>query len=186
MQSKPLLLRRVLPEARRALWAERDLLLAQWLHRGARHRHLVAALAIVSRLGDGIFWLPLILGLAFFGDTHGRDVAVQMVLAAAVNFPLYLWLKRTIGRPRPFDSCPDIRACVRAIDCFSFPSGHTLHAVAFLTILSAYFPLAGAALLPFVLLVAVSRITLGLHYPSDVAAGAALGVAVASSVLLLY
>jgi undecaprenyl-diphosphatase len=186
MQSKPLLLQRVLPEARRALWAERDLHWAQWLHRGASHRQLVATLALVSRLGDGIFWLPLIFGLAFFGDTHGRDVAVQMVLAAAVNFPLYFWLKRTIGRPRPFDSCPDIRACVRALDCFSFPSGHTLHAVAFLTILGAYFPLAGAALLPFVILVALSRVTLGLHYPSDVAAGAAMGATVATSVLLLY
>jgi undecaprenyl-diphosphatase len=186
MHLKPHLSARVLLDARRAAWAERDLHWAQWLHRGARHSALVQTLAVASRLGDGVAWYLLIAGLALAGGTHGRDVAVQMMLAGAVNLPLYFWLKRTIGRPRPFAACPDIRACVRALDCFSFPSGHTLHAAAFLTIFASYFPWAGAALLPFVILVALSRVTLGLHYPSDVAAGAAIGVLVASGVLLLY
>jgi undecaprenyl-diphosphatase len=176
----------VLLDARRAAWAERDLLWAQWLHRGAQHRALVQMLVVASRLGDGLFWYVLIAALAFAGGTHGRDVAMQMVLAGAVNLPLYFWLKRTIGRPRPFAACPDIRACARALDRFSFPSGHTLHAAAFLTIFTSYFPWAGAALVPFVILVALSRVTLGLHYPSDVAAGAAIGATVASGVLLLY
>lgn len=186
MQPKPLWPDRALLEARRAVWAQRDLTWAQWLHRGARHPALVRALVVTSRLGDGAFWYLLIAGLAFAGGTHGRDVSMQMVLAGLLNLPLYFWLKRTIGRPRPFAACADIHACARALDRFSFPSGHTLHAVAFWTILTIYFPLAGAALAPFVILIAVSRITLGLHYPSDVAAGAVIGAAVGTLVLLLY
>ena len=170
----------------RDAWAARDLSWAQWLHRAARYQALVRVLVIVSRLGDGLFWYVLIAALALLGGTNGRDVAMQMILAGLLNLPLYLWLKRTIGRPRPFTQCPDIHACARALDKFSFPSGHTLHAFTFLAICTWYFPAAGYALAPMVVLIAVSRVALGLHYPSDVAAGAVLGTAVAAGVLLLY
>lgn len=186
MQSKHLLLDRALRNARREVWVERDLLWAQWLHRVARHPTPVKALVVVSKLGDGLFWYLLIISLALVGGTNGRDVAAQMSLAGLLNLPLYFWLKHSIGRPRPFVACPDIRACVRALDKFSFPSGHTLHAVAFAAVFSWYYPMIGAALIPMVLLIALSRVALGMHYPSDVAAGALIGAAVGFGVVLLY
>ena len=186
MQSKYLLLDRALRNARRDVWVERDLHWAQWLHRVARYQTPVKALVIISRLGDGLFWYVLIAALALLGGTNGRDVAAQMSLTALLNLPLYFWLKHSIGRPRPFVACPDIRACGRALDKFSFPSGHTLHAVAFAVVFSWHFPLMGAALAPLVLLIALSRVALGLHYPSDVAAGALIGASVGLGVALLY
>lgn len=184
MHWKPLSLDRALRS--REAWAARDLSWAQWVHRAARYDGLVRVLVVVSRLGDGLFWYAVIAGLALLGGTEGRDVAMQMILAGALNLPLYFWLKQSIGRPRPFDRCPDIRACARALDRFSFPSGHTLHAFAFLTVCTWHFPPAAFALVPMVALIAVSRVALGLHYPSDVAAGAALGTLVAGGVLALY
>lgn len=184
MQWKPLSLDRALRN--RAAWAARDLSWAQWLHRAARYDALVRVLVVVSRLGDGVFWYVLIGALALLGGTEERDVAMQMLVAGTLNLPLYYWLKRSIGRPRPFVQCPDIRACARALDKFSFPSGHTLHAFAFLVICSWYFPMAAFGLAPVVVLIAVSRVALGLHYPSDVAAGAVLGTGVATAVLALY
>ena len=186
MQSKHLLLNRALRNTRRDVWIARDLVWAQWLHRVARYQTPVKALVVVSKLGDGLFWYVLIAGLALVGGTNGRDVAAQMVITALLNLPLYFWLKHSIGRPRPFVACADIRACVHALDKFSFPSGHTLHAVAFAVVFSWHFPLYGAALLPMVLLIALSRVALGLHYPSDVAAGAAIGAVVGLSVALMY
>lgn len=186
MQSKHLLLDRARRNARREVWAARDLVWARWLHRVARYQTPVKALVVVSKLGDGLFWYVLIVALALVGGTHGRDVAAQMTLAGLLNLPLYFWLKHSIGRPRPFVACPDIRACVRALDKFSFPSGHTLHAVAFAVVFSWYYPLVGAALMPVVLLIALSRVALGMHYPSDVAAGALIGAIVGFSVVLLY
>ena len=171
---------------RRAAWAARDLSWAQWLHRAARYQLLVQVLVIVSRLGNGVLWYALIGALALLGGTDGRDVAMQMLLAGALNLPLYFWLKQSIGRPRPFVPCPDIRACARALDRFSFPSGHALHAFTFLVICTWYYPLAAFVLVPTVVLIAVSRVALGLHYPSDVLAGAVVGTVVASGVLLLY
>jgi undecaprenyl-diphosphatase len=184
MHWKPLSLDRALRS--RDAWAARDLSWAQWLHRAARYDRLVRVLVVVSRLGDGLFWYVLIAALALLGGTEERDVAMQMILAGALNLPLYFWLKRSIGRPRPFVRCPDIRACARALDKFSFPSGHTLHAFTFLAISTWYYPAAAVALVPMVVLIAVSRVALGLHYPSDVAAGAVLGTAVAAGVLALY
>ncbi len=186
MQSKHLLLNRALRNARREVWVERDLVWAQWLHRVARYQTPVKALVIVSKLGDGLFWYVLIAALALVGGTNGRDVATQMSLAGLLNLPLYFWLKHSIGRPRPFVACPDIRACVRALDKFSFPSGHTLHAVSFAVVFTWHFPLIGAALFPVVLLIALSRVALGLHYPSDVVAGALIGASVGMGVVLLY
>jgi undecaprenyl-diphosphatase len=72
-----------------------------------------------------------------------------------------------------------IAAGAPVLDTFSFPSGHTLHAVAFTLVACSYYPGLTAVLMPFTLLTAASRVVLGLHYPSDVLAGAAIGAAVA-------
>ncbi len=65
-----------------------------------------------------------------------------------------------------------IRLGERPLDHFSFPSGHTLHAVMTTTVLGYIQPVLLMLMLPFTILVAVSRMILGLHYPSDVAVGA--------------
>lgn len=172
--------------AQRTLWAERDLRWAQQVNRAAQYRALVGFLRAVSWLGDGALWYFVIIGLALAGGTDGRDIAAQMLLLGAANLALYLWVKGRIGRPRPFVECPDIRACGRALDQFSFPSGHVLHATAFSSVLGFYYPAALWALVPAALLIALSRVALGLHYPSDVAAGAAIGSVTASLLLSLY
>ena len=76
-----------------------------------------------------------------------------------------------------------MKAWVAPLDEFSFPSGHTLHAIAFTIVITASFPLLAPLLWTFTALVALSRVILGLHYPSDVLAATALGAAIAHGVL---
>ena len=76
--------------------------------------------------------------------------------------------------------------CTPPLDEFSFPSGHTLHAVAFWVMLSAYYPGLSWPLGIFALLVALSRVILGMHYPSDVAVGASIGALSAWGILKLF
>ena len=109
-----------------------------------------------------------------------------MLLVGVLNLSLYLWLKARIGRPRPYVKCPGIHACGRALDQFSFPSGHALHSVAFTVLLVGHYPETAWLLVPTALMICFSRIALGLHYPSDVAAGALIGAASASLMLGLY
>ncbi|HEY0502237.1 MAG TPA: phosphatase PAP2 family protein, partial [Lysobacter sp.] len=78
-------------------------------------------------------------------------------------------------RPRPFASDRRIHAWVAPLDEFSFPSGHTLHAVAFSIVGMAHYPMLAWVLVPFTASVAASRVVLGLHYPSDVLAATVIG-----------
>ncbi len=73
----------------------------------------------------------------------------------------------------------------RTLDQFSFPSGHTLHATVFSIVAVYYFPVLIWLVLPFSVMVALSRPILGLHYPSDVLAGALIGAALAAASIFL-
>jgi len=140
---------------------------------------------VVSRLGNGALWYALMIALGLAAGRPGLEAAVRMAAAGAIGLAAYKLLKSRMSRPRPYQAIAGIRAGIDPLDAFSFPSGHTLHAVAFTIIAVVYFPLLAWALVPFTLLVAVSRIVLGLHYPSDVLAGAAIGAGIAEAALLL-
>lgn len=129
----------------------------------------------VSRLGDGIFWYSLMAGILIFEGAEGVTPVLHMVLAGLVGTGLYKWLKGKTLRPRPYEVRQDIWLTGTPLDKFSFPSGHTLHAVLFCVVMISYYPQLTFIVVPFTSLVGLSRVVLGLHYPSDVFAGALLG-----------
>jgi len=114
-------------------------------------------------------------GIALADGWHGVAVTVQLATTGLVALLLYTTLKHWTRRPRPFAADDRIHALARPLDEFSFPSGHTLHAVAFTAVASSHYPILGWVLLPFSAAVAASRVVLGLHYPSDVLAASAIG-----------
>ncbi len=133
----------------------------------------------ISRLGDGVFWYVL-MGTLIAGD--GRDAlptVLRMLVAGGAGLLIYKWLKRRTLRPRPFEVVPQVEAAASPLDRFSFPSGHTLHAATFSLIVAAADPALAPLVFGFATLVAISRPVLGLHYPSDVLAGAAIGALLA-------
>ena len=108
-----------------------------------------------------------------------------MAVVGAVALLLYRRLKRWTKRPRPYAADPRIKPWAAPLDEFSFPSGHTLHAVSFTMVAIAWYPALAVVLLPFTLSVALSRVVLGMHYPSDVLAATAIGATLASLSLWL-
>ncbi len=152
-----------------------DALLCRAASRWGARRAVQRIFGAASRLGDGWLWYGLIAALAIGGGDRGRHAALQMAGTGIVAWLLYRTLKRRTRRPRPFRVHREVIARAPPLDEFSFPSGHTLHAVSFGIVATGWFPVLALPLALFAVLVAMSRVVLGLHYPSDVLAGAALG-----------
>jgi undecaprenyl-diphosphatase len=149
--------------------------LCRRLNRGVEHTFIRVFFMAASRAGDGVIWYALMLALPFVYGARGLQVALLMLATCAVGLAAYKFLKRTFVRERPFIRHAGISLAGAPLDRYSFPSGHTLHAVAFSWQACAAFPELGFALVPLALAIAASRVVLGLHYPTDVLVGALLG-----------
>jgi undecaprenyl-diphosphatase len=137
----------------------------------------------VSRLGDGWLWYGLIALQPLLAG--GWRAALHLAATGLAGVCLYKIIKRHAVRERPFITHPGINCAAAPLDRYSFPSGHTLHAVSYAVLVSHYEPALAVPLAAFALLVALSRVVLGLHYPTDVAAGALLGGGLALTSLQL-
>ena len=105
--------------------------------------------------------------------------------AFLLELPLYVWLKRRIRRPRPADAEASLRAFIKPSDRFSFPSGHTAAAALMATLVAVHYPALTALAVPLAVLIGLSRVVLGVHFPTDILAGAVLGSLCAGMSLVL-
>jgi membrane-associated phospholipid phosphatase len=125
-------------------------------------------------------WCGAATAMAWLGGWRGRRAAVAglgtLVLAQLVSNGLCKQLADRARPPKewfPHDEVDDRPGSS------SFPSGHTAAAVSFTAAVAPMWPAAGAACAVPTALVALERVQSGAHYPSDVAAGAAIGLACA-------
>jgi len=106
-------------------------------------------------------------------------------LVTFAGVAIYKYLKVRLVRERPYISLHGVVAGTIPLDRYSFPSGHTQHAVCLTILAVTSFPILAWVLVPFSLLIAMSRVALGLHYPTDVVAGAIIGAILAAAGMAL-
>ena len=163
-----------------------DTRICLWANRWSRRDTVAQLFGLVSRLGDGVFWYALMGLLPVAFGSAGLSTSLHMALTGLIALSLYRSMKQWFRRPRPFRSHDGVTVRIPPLDEFSFPSGHTLHAVSFSLIAVWHHPVLIVLLLPFTLLVAASRVILGLHYPSDVLAAILIGCALAATLILTW
>lgn len=141
-------------------------------------------------MGDLVFWffsslglgaVQLVLNLPAIAATRTRLLGITAVLAWALSGACVLTIKAFVDRPRPTNLVETIRTPGELIFHGSFPSGHTATSFAIAIVVALGWPLArrklaGAIALTVAFLVGVSRVYRGVHYPTDVIAGASLGL----------
>lgn len=123
-------------------------------------------------------------GLLWKGGRRGRVYALLLVLTIAVGELVFVGpLKEAIGRPRPFLTLPEVHLLLGRGQHASMPSGHAANAFAAMMVSFLFYRWTIWWLLPTACLVAISRLYVGVHYPSDVLAGALLGSAYALGIV---
>ena len=141
--------------------------------------------AAISRAGDGVAWYLLMAAMVLVDGFDGLRASAHMAATGVIALLLYKALKHWTRRPRPFAADVRIHAWIAPLDEFSFPSGHTLHAVSFTIVALAYYPQLAWLRVPFTSMIALSRVVLGLHWPSDVLAAIAIGTMLGGGTLWL-
>ena len=134
----------------------------------------------LSKTGDGYLYLFIGALLWAFEPEHGELFLYTALMAYALDLPIYVLLKKMFKRPRPCDFLLDLTAHVTPSDKFSLPSGHTAAACLMASIVAHYYPPFAVLAYSWAALIGLSRVLLGVHYPSDVVAGMLLGITIAS------
>lgn len=145
-----------------------------------RHRQLWIAFArALSRSGDGLLQVLLPTLLLILDRQTGVTVFLITAVGFAIERPLYWVLKNSCQRRRPPEAIPSFTSVITASDRFSFPSGHTCGAFLLAAIVTQHYPALAAPMYLWASGVGLSRVVLGVHFPTDILAGALLGSGIA-------
>ncbi|WP_413304073.1 phosphatase PAP2 family protein [Bacillus sp. 1P10SD] len=130
---------------------------------------------IITRLGGADFTIASTLFLILLSTGEAQLTAICSALAlSASHIPVHI-LKEILPRKRPYVKIEKTKTHENPLQDHSFPSGHTTAIFSVVIPYILFVPHLSFFLIPIAILVGISRIYLGLHYPSDVLAGAFLG-----------
>ncbi len=155
-----------------------DTLAFTWVHITKRFPYR-KSVRWISHTGDGPLYVVAALALLALEPIHGRTFVVTGIIAYLMDVSLYLILKNGIKRDRPAMRLDFYEAWITPSDQFSFPSGHTAAAFLFACLTALHYPGFALPCYLWASLIGSSRVLLGVHYPSDIAAGGLLGTSCA-------
>src|SRR5229473_2145157 len=173
----------------RDLWGyidRRDHRLMQRMNRWRAPRWIRIWMIAATRMGDGWIWYGLGMMLLVYGGAQRFSAIGAAGSAAVLGIFVFKALKKLSQRPRPCQIEPHCWSKVLPPDQFSFPSGHTMTAFSIALVVSFFYPGLEGPLYFLAASIAVSRVVLGMHFLSDVLAGAVLGSALGVASIVTF
>lgn len=162
-------------------WDEKLLIRCSKAH---LHQLFMQAVRIVSRTGDG--YLQLLLPITAYLILESGEVFLQLAMLVFIfERSIYYILKNTLKRRRPPQVIPFFSSIIEASDQFSFPSGHTMAAFSLATLTVLHFGYEAYFLYLWAAMVGSSRVFLGVHFPTDIIAGAILGSSISATLFFI-
>lgn len=155
-----------------------DISLFRWCMARRYQNGLSLVSRYISATADG--WMYLLF-ISLYGMTAWPESSGFVSLfsvAFIIERLVYFSVKNLCRRHRPAEAFADFSSVIVPSDRFSFPSGHTSAAFLFATLVASQFPIVTPLLLLWACLVALSRVFLGVHFPSDTLVGAVLGTSI--------
>ena len=148
-----------------------------WIQDNVRSDFLTPIMKVITHLGDkGILWILVTLALLWYYKTRklGVRCMVSMVIGLVIT---NLILKNWVARIRPYELIQGLECIVKKADDYSFPSGHTTNSLACAWVIFRRAPKKwGVPALILAILISLSRLYVGIHYPTDVLGGAVIGI----------
>jgi undecaprenyl-diphosphatase len=139
----------------------------------------------LSDLGEGLGWVAAGVALAWLGGAKGRRAGLATTIASlGTTYVVQRLVKPVFRRKRPWVERDVLVVGIRTTDA-SFPSGHSASSFAAATAVASFYPSVAPLVFALATGVALSRVHLGHHFPSDVTAGAVIGVASGTAVAAL-
>jgi membrane-associated phospholipid phosphatase len=144
--------------------------------------------ALMVFASGNVLFAPVVCLLAGFlvwrGGARGRVFVLLLALGCGLaNTVSSEVLKDLFARPRPFVDLPGVRLLVGKGASFSLPSSHAANWFAAVVVTAVFYRRGLRLVLPIAVLVCLSRVYVGVHYPTDILAGACIGAAVAAVAL---
>lgn len=150
-----------------------------WVNRAWKCSFTDKVMPVLTHLGGAICSIGLSLFLLAKGNTFWHQIGVHLALSLFTSHVVVAVCKKIVPRQRPYQVLDDVFTGRKVLKDASFPSGHATAAFCTATVLSFALPTLSLLFYSLAFLVALSRVFLGLHYPSDIAIGAVLGTATA-------
>ncbi|HEM49352.1 MAG TPA: phosphatase PAP2 family protein [Caldithrix sp.] len=160
-----------------------DILLILIISQLNRRYVIDKAFFLITRLGDGPLYVIAGILLIATPVQDGFKIVYIAILAYAIELPIYFVVKKYVKRLRPFEKMQNINHLIAPPDKYSFPSGHTAAAFVMAIVFSNHFSVLSPGLYILAGLIGISRVYLRVHYPTDIVAGAVLGIISANTSL---